>query len=92
MTKAEIIAKIAEETGLTKNQADNALSTLVEVMTDEMKANGTVTLASFGSFTVVRREARKGHNPKTMAPMDIPASNAVKFKCAKALKDCVNCD
>ncbi len=49
-----------------------------------------MTLSGLGSFTVVRREARKGHNPKTMAPMEIPASNAVKFKSAKALKDAIN--
>lgn len=90
MTKAELIAKIAEETGITKNQADKVINTLVDVMTDEIKTNGNMTLAGLGSFTVVRREARKGHNPKTMAPMDIPASNSVKFKSAKALKDAVN--
>lgn len=90
MTKAELIAKIAEETGITKSQADKVINTLVDVVTDEIKANGNMTLAGLGSFTVVRREARKGHNPKTMAPMDIPASNSVKFKSAKALKDAVN--
>lgn len=90
MTKAELIAKIAEETGITKSQADKVVNTLVEVVTDEIKTAGNMTLAGLGSFTVVRREARKGHNPKTMAPMDIPASNSVKFKSAKALKDAVN--
>ncbi len=90
MTKAELIAKIAEDTGITKTQADKVLNTLVGVMTDEIKQNGGMTLAGIGTFSVVRREARKGHNPKTMAPMDIPASNAVKFKSAKALKDAVN--
>ncbi len=90
MTKAELIAKIAEETGLTKSQADKVLNTLVDVVTEEIKTGGNMTLAGLGSFTVVRREARKGHNPKTMAPMDIPASNTVKFKSAKALKDAIN--
>lgn len=90
MTKAELIAKIADETGITKTQADKVLNTLVEVMTDEIKSSGNMTLAGIGSFSVVRREARKGHNPKTMASMEIPASNAVKFKSAKALKDAVN--
>jgi len=90
MTKAELIAKIAEETGVTKSQADKVVNSLVGVMTDEIKTNGNITLAGLGSFTVIKREARKGHNPKTMAPMDIPASNSVKFKSAKALKDAVN--
>jgi len=90
MTKAELIAKIADDTGITKSQAEKVLNTLVGVVTEEIKSSGSMTLAGLGSFSVVRREARKGHNPKTMAPMDIPASNAVKFKSAKALKDAVN--
>ena len=90
MTKAELIAKIAEDGEITKIQADKIINVLVAVMTDEVKTAGTITLPGFGSFTVARREARKGHNPKTMAPMEIPASNAVKFKSAKALKDAVN--
>ena len=90
MTKAELITKLAEETGLTKTQVDKVVNTLVDVMSDEIKSSGAMTLAGLGSFTVVRREARKGHNPKTKAPIDIPASNAIKFKCAKALKDAVN--
>ena len=90
MTKAELIAKIAEDGEITKSQADKILNVLVAVMTDEVKTAGNITLPGFGSFTVARREARKGHNPKTMAPMEIPASNAVKFKSAKALKDSVN--
>jgi len=90
MTKAELITKLAESAGITKTQADKLLNTLVDVVTDEIKSNGNMTLAGLGSFAVVHREARKGHNPKTMAPMDIPASNSVKFKCAKALKDAVN--
>ena len=90
MTKAELITKLAEETGLTKSQVDKVVNTLVDVMSDEIKTNGAITLAGLGSFTVVRREARKGHNPQTKAPIDIPASNAVKFKSAKALKDAIN--
>lgn len=90
MTKAELITKLAEETGLTKSQVDKVVNTLVEVMSDEIKTNGGMTLAGLGSFTVVRREARKGHNPQTKAPIDIPASNALKFKTAKALKDAIN--
>ncbi len=90
MTKAELVAKIAEDAGITKTQADKVFNTLVSVVTAEIKNSGNMTLAGLGSFSVVRREARKGHNPKTMAPMDIPASNAIKFKTAKALKDAVN--
>ena len=90
MTKAELIARIAEGAGLTKTQADKTLTTLVEAVTDEMKANGNLTLAGLGSFVVVRRAARQGLNPQTKAPLTIPAANAVRFKPAKALKEAIN--
>lgn len=90
MTKAELIAKLAEDTGVTKSQADKMFTSLMDIVTEEIKTNGAMTLAGLGSFNVVRREARKGLNPQTKAPIDIPASNAVKFKCAKAMKDAVN--
>ncbi|MGL4208688.1 MAG: HU family DNA-binding protein, partial [Candidatus Adiutrix sp.] len=76
--------------GITKSQADKVLTTLVDTVTSEIKSTGNITLSGLGSFNLVRREPRKGHNPKTMEPMDIPASNTVKFKTAKALKDFVN--
>ena len=90
MTKAELISKIAEEVGITKNQADKMLATFIDTVVDEIQNNGNMTISGLGSFTVVQREARKGHNPQTKQPIDIPASKAVKFKCAKALKDAVN--
>ena len=90
MTKTELVAKIAAGAGLTKVQAEQALTALLETLTDTLKGSGGVTLNGLGSFSVVRREARQGHNPQTKAPLVIPASNSVKFKVAKALKDALN--
>jgi len=90
MTKAELIAKIAAGAGLTKAQVDKALHTLAEVAVEEFKTNGDLTLPGLGAFSAVRRPARQGRHPQTMAPLEIPASNAVKFKIAKALKDALN--
>ena len=90
MTKAELIAKIAAGAGLTKVETDKALSTLAEVAVAEFKANGGLTLPGLGVFSVVRRPARKGRHPQTLAPLEIPAANTVKFKIAKTLKDALN--
>ena len=90
MTKAELISKIAAGAGLTKVQAEKTLSTLAEVAVAEFKNNGDLTLPGLGTFSVVRRPARQGRHPQTMAPLEIQASNSVKFKIAKALKDSLN--
>jgi len=90
MTKAELIAKIATGAGLTKAQADQALQTLAEVAVAEFKINGNLTLPGLGAFSVIQRPARQGRHPQTMAPLEIPASNSVKFKIAKALKEALN--
>jgi DNA-binding protein HU-beta len=90
MTKAELIAKIAAGAGLTKVQADKALQILAEAAMAEFKDNGHLTLPGLGAFSVVRRPARQGRNPRTLAPLEIPAANSVKFKIAKALKDALN--
>jgi DNA-binding protein HU-beta len=90
MTKAELIAKIAAGAGLTKVQADKVLSTLAEVAVAEFKANGDLPLPGLGAFSMVRRPARQGRHPQTLAPLEIPAANSVKFKIAKALRDAIN--
>lgn len=90
MTKAELISHLAENAGLTKVQADKALNALVAAVTGELKTSGALTLAGLGSFVLTRRAARPGLNPQTKAPLTIPASNSVRFKPAKALKDAVN--
>jgi DNA-binding protein HU-beta len=88
MTKAELIDKMAEEAGLTKVAAGKALDSFMDGVTKTLKKkDGKVTLVGFGTFSKVRRKARKGRNPQTGEAIKIKACNVVKFKPGKALKD-----
>lgn len=69
-----------EKTGLTKTEAQKAFNAVIEIVTDEMKRNGRITLIGFGSFSVKQKAARKGMNPTSFAPIDIPAKKVVNFK------------
>ena len=90
MNKTELVSAIAEKSGLSKDQATTALNAFEAVVTDELKAGGSVALVGFGAFSVKTRESRTGRNPKTGEALQIAASNAVTFKAGKALKDAVN--
>jgi DNA-binding protein HU-beta len=90
MTKAELVARLAEDNVITQAQATKILNSLLEIIADEIKVNGGITLAGFGSFSKVERAERTGFNPKTKEPLTIPATTTVKFRVAKALKDSVN--
>lgn len=90
MTKAELVAKIAEEADLTQVQATKALNTFIAVVSEEVKENTSISVAGLGSFTLVQRAARQGFNPKTKEPIQIAPSKTVKFRLAKALKDFIN--
>lgn len=90
MNKAELIAKIAEESKLTKKAAETALDAFVTSVEGALKQGEKVQLVGFGTFEVRQRAARKGRNPQTKAEIKIPASKAPVFKAGKALKDLVN--
>lgn len=90
MNKTELIAKIAEQTELSKKDAEKAFKAFVDVVTEELKNGGKVQLVGFGTFDVAERAAREGRNPLTGEAMSIPASKAPKFKAGKALKDAIN--
>ena len=90
MNKAELIAKIAEESKLTKKAAETALDAFVTSVEEALKKGEKVQLVGFGTFEVRERAARKGRNPQTKAEIKIPASKAPVFKAGKALKDLVN--
>ena len=85
MNKAELISKIAEDTGVTKTQANNALDSFVEAVTKTLKGGGKVTLVGFGTFSVSKRKARKGRNPQTGAEINIKARKVARFKAGKEL-------
>ena len=90
MNKAELVAAIAEKTGLKKNEAEKALKAFSDVVAEELANGGKVQLVGFGTFEVVERPAREGRNPQTKKTMTIAASKAPKFKAGKALKDAIN--
>ena len=87
MNKAELVAAMAEKTGMKKNDAEKALKAFVDVVTDELVKGEKVQLVGFGTFEVSERPEREGRNPETMK---IAASKAPKFKAGKALKDIIN--
>jgi DNA-binding protein HU-beta len=90
MNKAELIEQMAMEAGITKTVAETTLNSMVGGITGALKKkDGKVTLTGFGTFSKVHRKARKGRNPQTGEKINIKASNAVKFKAGKTLKDAV---
>jgi len=90
MTKAELIEKMASDAGITKVAAGDALDSFFTNVTKSLKKkDGKVTLVGFGTFEKVRRKARKGRNPQTGEAIKIKASNSVKFKPGKKLKEAV---
>ena len=87
MNKTELIAFVAEQTGLSKKDAQAAVEAVVDGIAGSLKKGKKVSLPGFGSFDVRKRAARKGVNPATGKPMDIAASKSVGFKVGKQLKD-----
>ena len=89
MTKAELIDKIASDTGLSKADASRALDSTLNSVRSALKKGQKVTLVGFGTFAVVKRKSRKGRNPRTGQAITIPAAKIPKFTAGKALKDAV---
>lgn len=89
MTKDDIIEAIVKKTAITKKDASEALSTVLEEITKALSKGGDITLTGFGSFKVSARAAREGRNPKTGEKIQIPAMKVPKFKAGKGLKDAV---
>jgi DNA-binding protein HU-beta len=87
MTKAELIAEMAKQTGLTKADSERALNALFDIGKTAIKREGRLPLAGFGTFVVVNRKARTGRNPQTGAPIQINASKVVRFRPGKELKE-----
>ncbi|MFZ0449960.1 MAG: HU family DNA-binding protein [Desulfatiglandaceae bacterium] len=89
MTKAELIAGIAKESDLTKADAEKALNSFLEIAKKTLKKDGRLALAGFGSFSVSKRKARTGRNPRTGEAIKIKAKKVVKFKAGKGLSDSI---
>ncbi len=89
MNKAELIDAIASDANLTKADAKRALDAFIGATTKALKKGDRVALVGFGSFSVSKREARKGRNPQSGMEITIPAKKVVKFKAGAELADMV---
>ncbi len=90
MTKAELVEKIAQDAGISKTAAGQAVNSFLANVTKELKKkDGKVTLIGFGTFSKVKRKARKGRNPQTGETIKIKASNSVRFRPGKKLKESI---
>ena len=90
MNKVELVAAMAEQSGVSKKDTEAVLKAFTEVVAQELKKGGKVQLVGFGTFDVSERSAREGRNPSNGKPMKIAASKAPKFKAGKAFKDLLN--
>ncbi len=90
MNKNDLIASVSDGAGLSKADARKAVDAVFDSITGSLKTGTEVRLVGFGTFSVTRRQASQGRNPRTGEPIQIPASNQPKFKAGKGLKDAVN--
>ena len=90
MTKIEIINRLAEDTGLTKVKAEEAVETIISVVKETLKDGKPVILRRFGSFRVRSKSDRIGRNPKTREEAPIAARKVVRFKSGKHFREAVN--
>lgn len=87
MNKGDMVNQIANDAGITKQQAQDALDSMIQTTSNELKSGNKVTLVGFGTFSVSKRSARKGRNPQSGEEINIPAKKVVKFKPGKELSD-----
>lgn len=90
MNKSELIERMASDADISKAAAERALESITTSVQSTLKKGGTVTLVGFGSWSVTKRAARTGRNPKTGEPIKIKARKAPKFTPGKAFKDALN--
>jgi DNA-binding protein HU-beta len=90
MTKAELVARIAEEASITKKAATSALDAVIDAVHDSLKEKeGKIRIADLGTFRVVKKKARTGVNPQTRKKIKIPATKVPRFAPSKALRESV---
>tara|TARA_B100000029_G_C17073140_1_gene777622 strand:- start:142 stop:414 length:273 start_codon:yes stop_codon:yes gene_type:complete len=90
VNKNELVATVANSTGLSKSQSAEAIEAVIDTITAQLRSGSDVRLVGFGTFSISRRQATTGRNPRTGETINIAASNVPKFKAGKALKDGVN--
>ena len=89
MNKTDLVAAVAQKTGLTKKDAERVVNATVETISENLVKGEKVQISGFGIFEVKEREARIGRNPHTKEEIHIPATRVPGFKASKALKDIV---
>jgi DNA-binding protein HU-beta len=89
MTRADLVTSMAKASGWSKAATDRALRALLASIRGSLKRGQPVTLVGFGTFSVSRRKARKGKNPRTGQPMNVAGGKAPRFKPSKELKRAV---
>jgi len=89
MNKAELIARVAKDSHLTKADAARAIDALLDNVTRTLKKGDRVTLVGFGTFVVARHKARAGRNPQTGVPIKIASRRVPKFSAGKELKESI---
>jgi len=90
LNKNDLVATVAGATGISKADAAKAVDGVFNAITSALKKGEEVRLVGFGTFSVAKRAATTGRNPRTGATIKIPASKQPKFKAGKGLKDAVN--
>lgn len=90
LTQTQIIAALAETSGLKKTEVKGLLDSLADMAVKEVKKNGEFTVPGFGKLKKTNRKAREGRNPATGAVIKIPAKTTVKFSLGKAMKDSIS--
>jgi DNA-binding protein HU-beta len=90
VNKTELIEHIATKSDISKAAATRALASIIEAVKKTLKKGDTVTLVGFGTFSVTKRAARVGRNPRTGAALKIKAAKVPRFKPGKGLKDALN--
>lgn len=90
MNKSELIEYIAQQADISKAAAARALNATISGVRSGMKKDGSVAVAGFGTFTIKKRAARTGRNPRTGSTIKIRAAKLPKFRPGKALRDAVN--
>ncbi len=89
MGKQDLIEKMAKKFDMPKSQAGEVFNFLLEEISGSLKKGKSVTITGFGTFSVSKRKARKGVNPRTGEKIKIAATKVPKFKAGKGLKDVV---
>lgn len=90
MNKAELVEHVAKSADLTKADAQKAVEAVFTGITSTLKKGNAARFVGFGTFSVAKRAATTGRNPRTGEPIKIKASKNAKFKAGKELKEAVN--